>query len=746
MSPLDWLWGLALGPLGSHSGIATSLDRAALAWRRHDGAAYAVFAAACTVYAASRFYGYMLVQTGGSWSAPLDDVFIHFDYARSFARGHPFQWSEGNGYSSGSTSLSYPIALAFGYWLGFRGLTLIPWAAVVACVGILGFLLAAGRLVLVSHDAPAPGDDTSERWIRFLVPPAVLSMGALDWTLFSGMENAFHLGVWGVAVMATLWLCRAGDQKSARWRAWIAGGSFALLMATRPESVVCVGAFGGYAAWRLKRQGTLRSWPGMLRVLGSLVIPGAALLVAQAGVNYALTGEWSANGAIAKLLFNDPYMNGLDRWERYKSLLGYIVPRLVHHHFSEHGALGWLVPALAAVPLLSRRRRPVAILVWTQIVLWLLLVSLNNQVRWHNERYAMPAVAWLMALAAVGVGTIMSRARRGMIQSRAAAPIEARVGRALGSLGFPVRIAFALACVAVYGWTQAPRMKDQLWFFGRASRNILDQHVTAGALLAELDAKRVLVGDAGALIYASDRPGLDLIGLGGFHAYPFARSTVHGLGASIELIERIDEHERPDFMAIYPGWWGELPIYFGRRVASVPVYGNVICGGSEKVIYKADWAPLDHEGTPRSLRDDERVVDELDVADLMSEEMHDYVFPRPHMGFVVYRVLGDPDRPNRDLFDAGRIIPTGHRETARVRTPRGGGRLIARVAPEQALVTGVTMSGRRVGALEATPRSRVWQEVSLRFPEDLPGEIDLELHAEGGDAVHYHIWVVEQAP
>ena len=73
-------------------------------------------------------------------------------------------------------------------------------------------------------------------------------------------------------------------------------------------------------------------------------------------------------------------------------------------------------------------------------------------------------------------------------------------------------------------------MRDQIWFFGRASRNIRDQHIVAGRMLKEMDAGRVLVGDAGALLYASDRPGIDLIGLGGYHDLPFARAGVHGLG------------------------------------------------------------------------------------------------------------------------------------------------------------------------------------------------------------------------
>ncbi|HZO15070.1 MAG TPA: hypothetical protein VFB62_17460, partial [Polyangiaceae bacterium] len=550
---------------------ALRLDRVAAWWHRHDTLVYAAFAAACTLYAASLFYGYMMVQTGGVWSAPLDDVFIHFDYARSFARGYPFQWSEGNGYSSGNTSLLYPAVLAFGYWIGFRDLLLMVWAAAVAVASIFAFLVFAGTIAT----------ESGHRWMRFFFPPAVLSIGALDWTLFSGMENAFHLGIWGLCLALVL----------QHRRAWLCGAACALLVATRPESVVCVAAFAIYTAWHARRQGLRRS----AQLLIAVGAPGAVLLVLHGVANLLFTGEWSANGAIAKLFLNNPFMSAADMWERYVSLLSYIVPRLTQHHFSQHVPFGWLIPLVALGPLFSRRLRPFGVLLWVQILGWLLLVSLNNQVRWHNERYAMPAVAWLLVLAALGIGALLA----------AAVDTERRMTL--------WRVPAAIALVALYWTMQAPRFQDQVWFFGRASRNILDQHVTAGRLLKDLGVRRVLVGDAGALIYASDRPGLDLIGLGGYHAYPFARSTVHGLGASLELIERMPESERPDVMAIYPSWWGDLPHLFGEHLASVPVRGNVICGGPEKVLYKADWSSMDRAGVPRSLRKGERVTDELDV-------------------------------------------------------------------------------------------------------------------------------------
>ena len=57
-------------------------------------------------------------RRAGAFPVPLDDVFIHFGFARAAALGSPFQWMPGNGYSSGGTSLTYPLALAPGWLLG----------------------------------------------------------------------------------------------------------------------------------------------------------------------------------------------------------------------------------------------------------------------------------------------------------------------------------------------------------------------------------------------------------------------------------------------------------------------------------------------------------------------------------------------------------------------------------------------------------------------------------------------------
>ncbi|MCW5831161.1 MAG: hypothetical protein KIS78_01730 [Labilithrix sp.] len=62
---------------------------------------------------------------------------------------------------------------------------------------------------------------------------------------------------------------------------------------------------------------------------------------------------------------------------------------------------------LAVLPLCFARTRRIAIVLWAQIVGWVLFVALNGQVRWQNERYVMPAVAWMLVLAALGVSVAL---------------------------------------------------------------------------------------------------------------------------------------------------------------------------------------------------------------------------------------------------------------------------------------------------------------------------------------------------
>jgi hypothetical protein len=609
---------------------------------------YGLWAALLTLLCACRFYSSMRLQTAfadlfqdprafeaavqgalGPWSAPLDDVFIHFDFARQAARGHPFEWSPGGGYSSGGTSLLYPFVLVPGLWLGLGGLNLMRWAAVIACVSVFGSLLGMRRLF---RELPVAAS--------YLLPPVFLSVGVLDWSLWSGMEVALFLGLWTLAVIAWDDLRRGAREVGAHYgQAALLGVAGLLVCATRPEGIGAIGVLAVTALWAYRRDK-----PRELVALAALALaPALCLLIAHALVNKMLTGDSTAAGALVKLEMHHPYLTRAEVVEKWWFHFLYQVRRVSEYHFSDLPVVGYAAWVVAAYALVARTTRTAALVLWLSLLAWITIVALNGQVRWQNERYTMPAVAWLLCSAALGLGAALTQVRR------------ERLVTALPAL-------VLVSLFGVFLWRQAPRFREQLWFFGRASRNIYDQHVTAGRKLRDHvhpQPARVLVGDAGAIPYIADLPALDIIGLGGFQGLPFARATRQNVAAGLELIERLRPRERPDMLAIYPGWWGDFPLWFGKRIDEVPVRGNVICGGASKVLYRPRWEALDRSEQPFSLKAGERRVDGVDMADLISEREHGYRLSSGSVGHVAMKLLPHPSLPREDLWDAGRIVPPG---------------------------------------------------------------------------------------
>ncbi|MCU0684924.1 MAG: hypothetical protein MUF34_22205 [Polyangiaceae bacterium] len=681
------------------------------AWQR---AAFVAFAALLTLLSARLFYSALLWQTGGAWSAPLDDVFIHFDYARSAARGQPFSWTEDSGYSSGNTSLTYPFALALGFLAGFRGERLMLWAALLAAVSSLGYLWAGLRLF---DRLPWP--------TTLLLPLAFVSVGALGWSLWSGMEVAFFLALWG-ASLALAAEVRAGRWPPRRW-AWALGASNLLLVTTRPEAITSVACLTAWAAFGRRR----RALGGLGLALRSLGPPLAAML-AQALVNRWLTGEYSANGALVKLALYNPYLPLDEKLDDYLFNLRYSFERVHFHHFGEGAYAGLWPLALALFALLDARTRAAAAMLLASVLSWGLLVALNGQVRWQNERYLMPAVAWELAAAALGAAALVAPPRGA----------RARLARAL------VGAAALVAAGADFWRYERTQYKDQVWFFARAARNVRDQHLVAGARIGQLVPKpnRVMVGDAGAILYASDLPGFDLIGLGGYGGLPLARAGINGLPATLELLERVAPAERPELMAIYPTWWGPLGAWFGHPLFGVPVEGNVICGGAEKVVYRTDWSLLDTGRAPLTLPPGRRIYDEIDLGDLLSERAHDYVTSRPRAGYAVMRVLADPREPSREIWDGGRHIPPGRSERMIVRNlpPGRPVELLFRTAVDVETTLEVQV-GDRVYPQLLSPR-RGWVEFALPLAGDeVQAELPLRITARRGDWIDYHLWAIEPA-
>lgn len=637
--------------------------------REHLVAAYRVVVALTVLLVflvpAARLTG----ATGAArvYPVPLDDVYIYFDFARSTARGCVLCWTEESGFSTGATSPPYALVLALGWAAGFRGQALGAFGSLLAAVSLVDLMRSVARI--------APGS----RALPIVGPLWLVGVPLLDWSFASGMETAFVAALLGRALAATqrTWIAAPAARPRAQLRA---GLWLLLLLWARPELgplALALAVSVGHGA------GTTPLAASLGRALGPLVVGSAA----WAFTTWRLTGEAAAAGAIRKLVTSDPYASSLDKsgvW--LKNLLRVSTEGIEMAFGGSMAAL--VVLGLSLVSLLrpTTRRLGVSLLVGAAAALG--LVCLNTTAPFQNLRYVAPILGCLLVAALLGVSALF------------------RSSPAAGALGL-----LAMTLVVSSSARAFPRQIDH---FARSSRNIAEQQVEVGRRLCDLAPRRVFVGDAGAIPYLADAPALDGLGLGGYHDLPFARASVHGIPAVIELIERLPPDERPDVLAIYDSWWPGLGARFGERLFSVKIDDNVICGADEKVVYRASWALL--EDRPRVPED---VLDRVDIGDLVDERRHHVAFTRPKGGFVIDAVHGVSKQ--HPVWDAGRLLAAGQELsfTTTLGAARAGATLTIRTDARGG--GHVEHRGRRVELPEAQP-SDLWTELEVSLEDVRPGD------------------------
>lgn len=629
---------------------------------------------------------------------PLDDVYIHLDYARSFRLLEPFAWLPGQGYSSGETAPLYALVLGAFAQLGVDGdaLGLVASALAVACVlaavHLLGSLAPRGALLGV------------------LAPLVFVGFGVITWSLLSGMELGLYFALFA------LLLQRAAGTHGARSLGALSL-LLALLVAVRPEALLLsLVLAAGLARDRVAARPTRR-----IAAYLRLVLPAVLLQASVFAANRALTGEWQSAGAILKLVTENP---ALDDAARLREVLTNLVTAwfgaFSRSTVSPATCLALLL-LLQVAALVPRRGRG---LTWALIFaapLLAVLVSLNATARYQGFRYYVPALLCVLALAARGLYAIGRHAPRA-----------------------------ASALAALLLALTVPKLPIHRTHFERAAANIAEQQVEVGLRLARdtSPSARVLLGDAGAIAYFSGRSAIDALGLGGFRGRPFVRAATHGEAATLELIERLDPAERPTHLALYASWFPAIVRGFGREWFSVTLDDNVICGAPTKTVYHANWSALGEHvperlvpiGTPA------RLLDQVDFADLESEREHAFAGSR---FFATAAEIREEDQAQR--FDGCRRLGPNDEASFRLHTP-GRGPLDTRAT--RLGVRGASLRGTRIsitpgadgqpfaGQLQASlERGGGWQLATIWFsPARAHARFEVRVLAGPDGALLCHLW------
>src|ERR1035437_3776498 len=456
--------------------------------------------------AALGFFAVMYIYTGFKLSAPLDDAFIYFQYAKNLAAGHFFEYVIGDGYSSGATSFLYAFLLVpFALFLKGSSIIIVTYFLGAACLFYSGYFLYKTTYKL-----------TSDVLMSGFAAVLFVTNGNILWGYFSGME----IGLFSVLLSANLYMLVSGAGLARRIL------FLSLLAMVRPEGfimvliLVCMQLLNKFSGGKKEK-------------ILPYLIPLAAGLI-YFFINYKFTGDFMPNTMRSKSNFSLNYFyytdilrQGLDY---YHDFLIRIFNGATGHYFPPYAYFIFLIGLLPGVwKEIRDKKAGLFAISFLWFFLGVMSTIFSSFATVHNYRYSMPFVIIFCLFLSYGAGFILEKAEFGGHKNKAAIKIAV----------LSLFIIFNLFTI----WANAVN-------FGRDCRDIMSQSIAAGKWVkANVPAgERVAINDAGAITYFSDARIFDLVGLA---TNGQAKVFRDGLGTVFEEIE----HVRPKYWMVHLGWF-----------------------------------------------------------------------------------------------------------------------------------------------------------------------------------------------
>jgi hypothetical protein len=332
--------------------------------RAYQQAMRAIFGLSCVLLVL--LYAYSRIQL-------IDDAYIFLRYAHNIARGYGYVYNIGSPVE-GATSTSWTLALAAIDWIGLpleRATEALSFGLELAIVGLVWLKLYRQQRSLAATS----------------VALAVLLL-AETWRLsiLMGLETGLYALLLVGLLAALLW----PEAGTPSWRS--AGPIGALLLLTRPESILTLGLVAGWLIFyfgRWRRADTL-----------AIVLIWALALLLVTGWRFITFGELVPNSVIAKSLPIQGYADPATIWPRARAGIEYV--------------LAWAKPIwwallLAAAGLLGMlRREPAQALLFVLLLAPTLAVAVLSGGDWMPfSRLLTPLMPLVALLAAAAVQAIL---------------------------------------------------------------------------------------------------------------------------------------------------------------------------------------------------------------------------------------------------------------------------------------------------------------------------------------------------
>jgi arabinofuranosyltransferase len=520
--------------------------------------------------------------TGGQRGVPLDDAWIHFQFARNLARGDGLSFNPGQP-TSGSTAPLWTLLLAAVYLLGGEFPVAGQVLSAVCFLAALATTYALGRWL------------TGGRWTAWLAGAVVAVNGRMIWAGLSALEICLFATLSLLAIGAHLSdraVLRQAQGTARRYRLRTAA-LFGLAALSRPEGYLLFALSLADFTWNSWSHRPERAAAGVhaprtthhaprmiLRQLPLLPVAlFAAIVLPYLLFSLRTSGHLLPNTYHAKAVANFlPDRDFLSVAARYLILDN---PLLLP--FYVLGVFVLFCPALSGstARLSSPRRHAVLLSLWS--VGLPLVYAFLHAVLYQHGRYLIPLIPCNAIIGIVG----LLEARWLLLRRRWQAPWQAPHavgGSVTATPGRKFAMLVSLLVVAGTAWRLPTMARLYAWNVD----NINEMHVALGRwAVAHTPPDALLaLNDIGAITYVSERPVVDLAGLVTPEVVPLLRLP----DRDSYLVDFMAERD-VQYVLIFPNWFPDLA---ARRDLLEPVHQvtlerNTICGGQTMVVYRAHW-------------------------------------------------------------------------------------------------------------------------------------------------------------
>jgi hypothetical protein len=504
-------------------------------------------AAACLVY--------LLVSRPGF---PLDDSWIHLQFARNLAEGRGLSYNPGE-LVTGSTAPLWTALLSLLFILPGPPGIVVVWTKLLGIAFHLASVAVAWRL----------GRELGlGRGLASLAVALMLTTSWLVWSALSGMEVPLFVFLSLAGILLHL------RERERPERPPLAVPVLAIAALARPEGLLLVvlALFDRLLIFEREGENGPLLWrrPAFRQVivgtlLAALALAGPVLFYRWAGGSFLPTTFGAKGGGLRRLVPNLSYVyTVLGVWFRVQPFLTLLSGAGVVALLARLGTRRdrGLLPALWAVGL------PLA---------YSMMAPSPTKLMGNFGRYYFPLIPVVILLGALGLEPA----------ARALGP-RPRTGENRG-LRVPLGALLAGVILATSLWGFAEGAKR----YAQNVANVEDSDVRIALWLRQRVPQQALlaVNDIGAIKFLLPNPVLDLAGI----ANPEFRGEVSQIMAATGLpwenaMAEAIARRRPDYVVVFPKWLRGLegdPRF--RPILQLKVPDNITMGGDEIVVYATAW-------------------------------------------------------------------------------------------------------------------------------------------------------------